>query len=89
MVLQGNPVDGESAPNGISRGEMVAISADRCVGSGLCQAMAPHIFGSDEHGRIAKVLRPRPEERDLGLIRDIAECCPVEAVLIRTTDGQS
>lgn len=70
----------------------VFVDRDRCVGSGLCIAIAPGIFALDAAGQSTVTREPSPAETE-GVL-EAADTCPVMAISIpgtrpstRTTDG--
>jgi ferredoxin len=62
----------------------IQVDHGLCQGSGLCAGIAPEYFelGSDYKSR------PRLEVVDAGvdLVRDAAECCPLEAITLTDAD---
>lgn len=59
----------------------VHIDPDVCVGHGRCYALAPDVFGADDHGH-AVVLVERPEGEQADRARAAAANCPERAVVI-------
>jgi ferredoxin len=59
----------------------VAVDRGRCMGSGMCAALAPEFFALD--GERSRAVRDEiPPD---GTALDAADCCP--ALAIRVTDG--
>ncbi len=60
----------------------ISVDRDTCIGSGICAAMASAYFTlDDDRSRpITEVVDPQED------VRDAAESCPVEAILIRAAD---
>ncbi|MDQ0380328.1 ferredoxin [Amycolatopsis thermophila] len=58
---------------------------DSCIGSGICESVAPDLFtvGDDERARL--LMDPVPDGA-LGGVRDAAASCPMAAIAIG--DGQ-
>ncbi|RLU84914.1 hypothetical protein CTZ27_26530 [Streptomyces griseocarneus] len=57
----------------------LSVAADRCVGSGVCAASAPHRFFVEDG-----LARPEHEVVDAeDELIDVAESCPMEAVFVR------
>lgn len=67
----------------MSNGWKVGVDADLCVGSGLCQGLAPEHFQPGEDGSTESV-RPGIEPDDA--VYDAAWGCPVEAISIVEVD---
>jgi ferredoxin len=59
----------------------LAVDPDRCIGSGLCVAMAPDRFRLAD-GRSRPV---EPEVEEAEEILDAALSCPTEAITVRDT----
>ncbi len=61
----------------------VTVDRDRCVGNGVCEAMAPELFVVDDNGEVElRFTEIPPEQRQLVL--DAVRSCPAQA--LRTTD---
>lgn len=56
------------------------VSVDRavCLGSGMCAALAPELFGLDD---FATPVQPDIEPNELAL--DAADQCPAQAITVR------
>jgi ferredoxin len=59
----------------------IDVDRDRCVGSGMCEALAPTVFEVDDDGVLA-VLRPEPAEDDVPDVRDAVLACPTRALAL-------
>jgi ferredoxin len=59
----------------------VAVDRDLCIGTGECARLAPLAFRVSDRDFISEVL-PGALTTDLALLRDAAEACPVEAILL-------
>ncbi len=57
----------------------LSVDADRCIGSGMCAAIAPDHFRLD--GATSHPLAGVVEPDDV--VRDAAESCPTEAIAVR------
>jgi ferredoxin len=57
----------------------VHVDYNKCVGSTLCQQLAPAVFAMNEDGQ-AKLLKV--DVHSLRLARAAADACPVEAIVI-------
>ncbi len=55
----------------------ISIDENKCIGCGTCEVMCPECFKMD--GNLAKVVCESCEAHD---IKDVAESCPVEAIVI-------
>jgi len=58
----------------------ISINKEHCIGCGLCEELAPHIFEMGDY--TAEVLKDITQEEDKQKIRDIIKDCPGEAVTI-------
>lgn len=67
-----------------TRKAVLSIDRDVCGGMGLCEAMHPTLFrlGADGVGEVLKTELDDPGE--LAAARAVRDCCPTEAVLLRT-----
>ena len=59
----------------------IDVDRDRCVGSGMCEALAPTVFEVDDDGVLA-VLRPQPPEDDVPDVRTAVRACPTRALAL-------
>lgn len=65
-----------------SEGGPVRVSInDDCQGCGLCEATAPDIFEITDEGQAIVLVDEVPPEREQA-VREAAEECPTEAVVI-------
>ncbi len=62
----------------------VKVDRDLCIGSAMCVATAPDVFELDDEG-LSRVVDPSIDDEDL--LRDAAEGCPVQAVILMDDDG--
>lgn len=60
------------------------VDRDLCIGSAMCVATAPDVFELDDEG-LSKVVDQEAGDEDL--LRDAAEGCPVQAVLLFDDEG--
>ena len=59
----------------------VQVDRDRCVGSGVCESLAPEVFEIDDDG-VLQVLREEPAPDDLDGVRDAVQSCPARALAL-------
>jgi ferredoxin len=57
----------------------VVLDRERCVGSGVCEALAPEVFEVGDDG-IVTVLRPEPAAAEEDAVRDAVAQCPTGAL---------
>lgn len=57
----------------------VEIDATRCIGCGMCAAVAPTVFAIV--GKVSTV-RAQPTPDQTGRVSDAANGCPVNAILV-------
>ena len=57
----------------------VIVDPDRCVGNGVCEALAPDLFEVADTGQAELLVDPIPEEQ-LELVRNAVESCPALAL---------
>jgi ferredoxin len=63
----------------------VIVDRDLCQGIGNCVAIAPGIFKLDEENKaVATNIESVSEEK----IREAAESCPLEAIVLQADDGE-
>lgn len=60
----------------------IHVDRDACAGSGICAGIVPTYF--EVRGHVAHVLREQLDDDhpDMEAVRDAAECCPMEAILL-------
>lgn len=63
----------------------IQVDYDKCVGSRICTAIAPKVFGLNEDGQ-ASVLGVHGDA--LEVIQMAAEGCPVGAINVQEVDGE-
>ncbi|MBB5867871.1 ferredoxin [Allocatelliglobosispora scoriae] len=64
---------------------LIEVDARRCIGSGLCAAGAPDHFTVTDNVAVPVNTAVEADEAVL----DAAECCPMEAIMIRhAADGR-
>ena len=59
----------------------VQVDRDRCVGSGVCESLAPEFFELDDDG-VLVVHRSEPDEGQLGAVHDAVQSCPTRALAL-------
>jgi ferredoxin len=59
----------------------VQVDRDRCVGSGVCESLAPEVFELDDDG-VLQVHREEPGADDLDGVRDAVQSCPARALAL-------
>jgi ferredoxin len=59
----------------------VEIDGDKCLGNGMCAALAPHVFEVDDHGD-SSVLRPDNPDDEFDLLDEAKNACPAQAILV-------
>jgi ferredoxin len=59
----------------------VQVDRDRCVGSGVCESLAPDVFEVDDDGLLI-VHREEPAADDLDGVRDAVQACPARALAL-------
>ena len=59
----------------------VQVDRDRCVGSGVCESLAPEVFEVDDDGALV-VHRPEPDAAQLDDVRDAVQQCPARALAL-------
>ncbi len=59
----------------------VQVDRDRCVGSGVCESLAPEVFELDDGG-VLQVHREEPGPDDLAAVRDAVQSCPARALAL-------
>lgn len=60
----------------------VTVDRDRCVGNGVCEAMAPELFVVDDNGEVELQFAEIPPEQQQ-LVLGAVSSCPAQA--LRTT----
>ncbi|GAA2569612.1 ferredoxin [Mycolicibacterium diernhoferi] len=60
----------------------VTVDRDRCVGNGVCEALAPELFVVDDNGEVELQFAEIPPEQQQ-LVLDAVSSCPAQA--LRTT----
>lgn len=60
----------------------VEIDHEKCLGNGMCEAVAPHVFSVDDHGD-STVLRPESPDDEYDLLTEAMNACPAQAILVR------
>lgn len=61
------------------------IDRELCIGCGDCEATAPKVFKLDDES-IATVIDPQGDTEEL--IREAAENCPVDAIILTDASGK-
>ncbi len=62
----------------------VKVDRDKCNGDEVCVQIAPGVFEMDDEG-IAVVINPEGEDEDT--IKEAAEGCPSEAIILEDDQG--
>ncbi len=60
----------------------IEVDQDTCIGSGMCNAIAPEHFLLE--GATSVALKPTTDAAED--VREAAESCPVEAITVRDTE---
>ena len=60
------------------------VDRDLCIGSAMCVATAPDVFELDDEG-LSRVLDEGAADEET--LRQAAEGCPVQAVILEDDDG--
>ncbi|WP_040338364.1 ferredoxin [Candidatus Blastococcus massiliensis] len=59
----------------------VQVDRDRCVGSGVCESLAPEVFELDDDG-VLVVHRSEPDAGQLDAVHDAVQQCPTRALAL-------
>jgi ferredoxin len=59
----------------------VQVDRERCVGSGVCESLAPNVFEVDDDG-LLMVHREEPDADQLDDVRDAVQQCPARALAL-------
>lgn len=59
----------------------VQVDRERCVGSGVCESLAPEVFEIDDEG-VLQVHREEPGDDQLDDVRDAVQQCPARALAL-------
>ena len=59
----------------------VRIDRDLCIGCGVCTQMCPEVFEMDSEN-IAKVQENANPDDHAQAVKDAADACPVEAIIV-------
>jgi ferredoxin len=62
----------------------IVVDLNRCQGYGQCVFLAPGVF--ELHGEEALMYDPGPDETQRLPVIRAAAACPVQAILLQTTD---
>ena len=62
----------------------IEIDWSRCIGSGMCVGIAPHLFELDDKGKLIVSIE-EPGEDQRATVEAAEACCPVEAISV--SDG--
>ena len=60
------------------------VDRDLCIGAAMCVGTAPEVFELDNEG-LSHVVDPDAGDEDL--LREAAESCPVQAVILEDDEG--
>lgn len=58
----------------------VTASRERCIGSGLCCAVAQEVFDQDHISGLVILLNDRPSPAESAAVREAAYLCPSGAI---------
>ena len=59
----------------------VQVDRERCVGSGVCESLAPEVFELDDDG-VLQLHREEPADDELDDVRDAVQSCPARALVL-------
>lgn len=59
----------------------VQVDRERCVGSGVCESLAPEVFELDDDG-VLQLHREEPAADELDEVRDAVQSCPARALAL-------
>ena len=62
----------------------ITIDRDECIGCGNCSDIAPEVFELDDEG-LSRIVDPEGADEDT--IREAAESCPVDCIILQADDG--
>lgn len=65
----------------------VAVRSDHCAGSGGCRALAPTVFGQDDHGWVT-VLDAHPPASMVEALLDASDACPMGIIEVHDAAGE-
>ncbi len=65
-------------------GKTVIVDQDLCIGAATCVAVAPSVFQLNDQGK-AYILDPDSVDDETAL--QAAKSCPVNAIIIKDSDG--
>jgi ferredoxin len=63
------------------------VDRELCAGTQNCVATAPDYFQVDNKG-LSHVIKTPVAQEDEGLVREAAESCPVDAVILEDDSGE-
>ena len=63
------------------------VEREECIGDGSCEDIAPDYFRLDDED-LAEVIKNPVAEGDEDLVREAAEACPVEAIVLEDDEGE-
>jgi len=61
------------------------VDREKCIGSAMCVSTAPEVFELNDEG-LARVANQDAGDDDL--LREAAEGCPAQAIVLEDDDGQ-
>ena len=64
----------------------VSVDAAKCVGSGMCVATAPAVFGQDPVTALVQVLDPAPAADQYASVEQAATFCPASVIRLQEDD---
>jgi len=62
------------------------VDLEVCIGSATCVAIAPEVFELGNDG-LAQVINDKDREAKEDLLREAAEGCPVQAIILEDDEG--
>lgn len=61
----------------------VSVNRDKCVGIGMCEAIAPNVFEVGDDGQ-SHVLVNEIADKDVAAVKQAAASCPTESLRIES-----
>jgi ferredoxin len=62
------------------------VDLEVCIGAGACVVIAPEVFELGDDG-LAQVINDKDREAEEDLLREAAEGCPVQAIILEDDQG--
>ena len=60
-----------------------------CRGTALCRSTAPHLFDIGADGKAVPLRTQLADQATLELAEEVADCCPMEAIIVERHAGQT